>query len=109
MKLICIKCPRGCELSIDGENITGNQCARGITYAKEELTCPQRMVTALIKTRNGIAPVKTSREVPKEKIFDVVNEINKLKAPNAKIGDVVISNCLGLGVDIIVTGDEFKK
>ena len=109
MKLICIKCPRGCELNIDGENITGNQCVRGIDYAKEELTCPQRIVTALLKTKDGIIPVKTNKEVPKDKIFDVVNEINKLTLNNVQIGDVVISNCLGLGVDIIATGDEYKR
>ena len=28
---------------------------------------------------------------------------------NVKIGDVVISNCLDLGVDIIATGDEYKR
>lgn len=109
MKLICIKCPRGCELTIDGENITGNQCVRGIDYAKEELTTPKRIVTALVKTKKGIAPVKTTIEIPKEKIFDVVNEINNLCINDAKIGDVVISNCLGLGADIIVTGDVFEK
>lgn len=109
MKLICIKCPRGCELNIDGENITGNQCARGIDYAKEELTCPKRIVTALVKTKNGIAPVKTNVEVPKDKIFDVVKVINDLELENAKIGDVVIPNCLGLGVDVIVTGDVYKR
>ena len=78
MKLICIKCPRGCELTIDGESITGNQCARGIDYAKEELTCPKRIVTALVKTKKGIAPVKSTTDIPKDKIFSVVKEINNL-------------------------------
>lgn len=109
MKLICIKCPRGCELTIDGENISGNQCVRGIDYAKEELTTPKRIVTALVKTKKGIAPVKTTLEIPKDKIFDVVNEINKLYLADAKIGDIVISNCLGLGTDIVVTGEVFKN
>lgn len=109
MKLVCIKCPRGCELSIDGESVTGNQCIRGIDYAKEELTCPKRIVTALVKTKKGIAPVKTSYEVPKDKMYDVVNVINKLMLEDAHIGDVVVTNCLNLGCDIIVTGDVFKK
>ena len=30
MKLICIKCPKGCELTIDGDNVSGNQCMRGV-------------------------------------------------------------------------------
>ena len=108
MKLVCIKCPRGCELNIDGDNITGNQCLRGIDYAKEELTTPKRIVTALLKTEKGVVPVKTNGEIPKGKITDVVNEINKLYVKSTQIGDVVIKNCLGLNVDIIVTGDICK-
>jgi len=107
MELICIKCPRGCRLNIVGDNITGNFCPRGIDYAKEEMSCPMRIVTALIKVNEQIIPVKTSREVPKSRIDDVLKEINKVKVINTKIGDVVISNVLGLGVDIIVTGDPY--
>ena len=109
MKLICIKCPRGCELTIEGDNISGNQCTRGIDYAKEELTTPKRVVTALVKTKKGIAPVKTTSEVPKDKMFEVVNQINDLYLVDAKIGDVIIANCLGLGVDVVVTGDVFER
>ena len=109
MKLVCIKCPRGCELTIDGEIITGNQCVRGIDYAKEELTAPKRIVTALVKTKKGIAPVKTTVEIPKEKIFDVVSEINKLYLDDINIGDIIIENCLGLGSDVVVTGDVFER
>lgn len=108
MNLICIKCPRGCNLNIDGEKITGNLCPRGIDYAKEELTTPMRTVTSLIKTKDGIVPVKTSREVPKEKIFDVLEEISKINVSNAKIGDVILKNVLNLDADIIVTGNVYK-
>jgi len=109
MKLICIKCPRGCELDIDGDNITGNQCTRGLDYAREELTCPMRTVTALVKSDDMIVPVKTSKDVPKEKIKDVLDQISKINATRVSIGDVVLSNVAGLGVDIIVTGNPYKK
>ena len=49
--------------------------------------------------------VKTSNTVPKERIFDVVAEIGKLTAgEDVQIGDVLLKDVLGLGVDIIVTG-----
>ena len=105
MKLVCIKCPKGCELTVDGEKITGNQCLRGIDYAKEEITSPKRIVTSLVKTSYGIASVKTSGEVPKEQINNVLDAISRIKVDKTKIGDVLIKNCIDLGVDIVVTGN----
>ena len=78
MKLVCIKCPRGCELDVDGEKVTGNFCPRGIDYAKEEQTCPMRTVTALVKVDGTVVPVKTDKEVPKAEVFRVLEEIAKL-------------------------------
>jgi len=53
MKLICINCPRGCELevSVEGEqvSVTGNACPKGEAYAVAEVTNPTRMVTGLVK------------------------------------------------------------
>ena len=109
MNLICIKCPRGCELSIDGENISGNACLRGIDYAKEELTSPKRIVTYLAKSDHGIIPVKTDIDVPKSKINEVLIEISKLNLKNTKIGDVVIKNVLGTGANVIVTGNPYIR
>ncbi|MGN0961051.1 MAG: DUF1667 domain-containing protein [Christensenellales bacterium] len=108
MELICIKCPRGCNISIEGDKISGNLCPRGEEYAKEEMTCPMRMVTALMKTKNGqIVPVKTSREVPKTDIDKVLDEISKVSAEYTKIGDIVIKNVANLGVDIVITGEPY--
>lgn len=53
----------------------------------------------------GVASVKTSDSVPKERIFDVIAEIGKLVADeNVKIGDRIAENLLGLGVDVVITG-----
>ena len=109
MKLICIKCPRGCELDVDGDKIFGNLCPRGVEYAKEEQVSPKRIVTALAKMGKFIVPVKTNIDVPKDRIFDVLEEISKLNLDTAKIGDIVIENCLGLGVDIVVTGYPYQS
>lgn len=108
MKLICIKCPRGCELEVEGKNVTGNMCPRGVDYAMEETTNPMRIVTALVKTKNSVIPVKTDKEVPKSKLKDVLVVINNLRITNAKIGDVLLLNVLDTGANIVVTGNEYK-
>lgn len=107
MKLVCIKCPRGCELTVDGDNVTGNFCPRGLTYAKEEQTCPMRIVTALIKVDGGVVPVKTDKEVPKVKVFEVLEEIGKIELKNVKYGQVVLANVCGTGSNIVVTGEKY--
>ena len=107
-KFTCIMCPVGCELTViqngDIIEVSGNGCIRGKRYAETEIISPQRMITSLVKTKNGICAVKTTNLVPKDKIFDVLNEITKLKPSKVKVGQVLIKNVLNLeGVDIIVT------
>lgn len=104
MKLVCIKCPKGCELQINGDSITGNACPRGIDYAKEELTAPKRTVTSLCKTECGVVSIKTTIEVPKEMIFDILKVISNIKVKKCKIGDIILKNILNTGADIVVTG-----
>lgn len=104
----CIICPRGCRLQVDDNmNVTGNTCPRGKDYAISELTNPVRSLTSSIRVRNRddlLVSVKTSGQIPKGKIFEVMEEINKLSvdAPT-RIGDVAKENILGLGVDILIT------
>lgn len=54
--------------------------------------------------RCRLASVRLSAPIPKAKIFDVMNEIRKVKrtAPVHE-GEVVIENVLGLGSNVIVT------
>ncbi|MBO7304887.1 MAG: DUF1667 domain-containing protein [Clostridia bacterium] len=111
--LTCIVCPRGCQLVVSFDEagkiseITGNACKRGVTYAENECTHPVRTVTSTVKCLGGrIFSVKTSGTVPKEKVFEVMGVINSTRADNnAKIGDVVIENVLGLGVDVVATSN----
>ncbi len=113
-ELICIVCPKGCHLKVDDNlNVTRNACARGVKYGIDELTNPTRMVTSTVVIVNGEIPrlpVVTSAPIPKDKIMDVMNEINKLivEAP-IYVKDIVISNVLDLGVDIVATRDVNKQ
>lgn len=107
MNLTCIMCPMGCSLTVtktkNGHEVSGNTCARGEAFGKEEITSPKRIVTSLIRTSKGVTSVKTSAPIPKKLIFNVMKEIDKVEVKNAKIGDVVIKNVLNTGADVVVT------
>lgn len=110
MNTICINCPMGCPLTITEEEgkivVRGYTCKRGLEYGVSEYTAPVRTVTTLIRTTDGrVAPVKTSRPVPKDRMFDVLERMRDIIAPaDCNIGDVVEHDTLGLGADIVVTG-----
>lgn len=110
-KLTCIICPRGCDMTLyldDGKliSVEGNACPRGKSYAEDECTHPKRSVTSTVRTESGrLQPVKTSAAIPKELVFACMDEINSVVAPDGlSIGDAVISDVLGTGVDVVVTG-----
>ena len=112
--LICIVCPRGCHLEVDdNNNVTGNFCPRGKVYALNEITHPTRTITSTISVEGGKTnrvPSVTSSPIPKENIFDVMDVIHKTKvtAPITN-GEVLISNILNLGVDIIASRSIERK
>lgn len=109
-EMVCIVCPIGCRMEVDIERdykVTGNQCERGPVYAREELTAPKRVVTSTIKISGGLynrVPIKTRGAIPKELVFKCMEEINKLEVRSpVKMGDVVLEDVLGTGIDIVTT------
>ncbi len=112
--LTCIGCPMGCQLTVtlqDGEvtEVTGNTCKRGDIYARKEVTNPTRIVTSSVRVNGGelqMVSCKTREDIPKGKIFDIVKALEtvEVKAP-VKIGDVVLADVCGTGVDVIATKD----
>ena len=112
VNLICIGCPLGCPLTVEMEgnevkSVSGNTCPRGDAYAKKELTNPTRIVTSTVRVSGGklaMVSVKTQSDIPKDKIFDCVKALKdiEVKAP-VKIGDVIVENVAGTGVNIIAT------
>jgi CxxC motif-containing protein len=62
-----------------------------------------------MKVKNGDKPlvsVKTKNSIPKDKIFQCMEEINRMEV-NAPViaGDVLIKNVAGTGVSIVATKD----
>ena len=114
-ELTCIGCPLGCQITAESENgkilsVSGQSCAIGKRYAKEELTHPTRMVTSLMETVGGGTPlsVKTSTPIGKEKIFECLAEIRRTKAQlPVHIGDILIRNVCGTDTDIVATKELY--
>ena len=112
---VCIVCPRGCRLTVDEEHgyaVTGNSCPRGAEYGKTELLHPTRVLTSTVRVDGGLhrrLPVKTTAPIPKELLFQAMEALNgvTLTAP-VTVGQVVIANLLGTGVDVVATR-EMKK
>lgn len=112
-QMTCIVCPNGCLLQVDDSGseikVCGNKCPRGKQFALSELIHPMRTICTTVGTTYKdvpVIPVRVNKEIPKEKIFDVMQEINKvvIKEPIG-VNDAVISNVLNLGVDVIVTSN----
>ena len=111
-ELICIGCPMGCPLTVEMNgtevvSVTGNTCPRGDAYARKEVTNPTRIVTSTVKVEGGkvdMVAVKTKEDIPKGKIFECVKALKGItvKAP-VHIGDVILKDVAGTGVDIIAT------
>ena len=79
----------------------------GDAYARKEVTHPTRIVTTTVQVAGGTAPVvsvKTAQDIPKGKIFDCAAALRdvRVQAPVA-IGDVVLSDAAGTGVDVVAT------
>lgn len=108
----------GCELIVKIENekiinIEGYACKIGLEYAEKEITNPLRMITTVLPVIGGeeiMVSVKTSKPIPKPNIHDCMKSLKgyKVQAP-ISIGDVLVHNVCGLGVDLVATKEVKKK
>jgi len=115
--LLCIQCPLGCRITVmlDDEGniqkIEGNTCKNGEAYAISECTCPKRTLTAILSVEGGVIPIAVRSDEPmdKDRIFECLKVLHALKAPQGvKMGDVILENALGTGVNIIATRDDWN-
>lgn len=113
IEMPCITCPMSCHLQIELDDmgkvvsVQGNTCPRGEAYARKELVAPVRMVTTTVRIEDALyplLPVITSKEVPKERIFDIMNACKSVcvQAP-VSYGDILIANVAGLDVHILAS------
>ena len=116
-KIVCIVCPASCVAeaeNIGGEiKVTGCNCKRGKQFAIDEMTKPMRTICSVVRTVfDGVPvlPVRVSRDIPKGRIFDVMEKIKEINlSERVGRGDVIIKNVLGLEADIISTSNILRE
>lgn len=106
---ICIVCPNGCHLEYDETTgkTTGNKCPRGASYALSEYTHPTRSVCSSVRTivkGFPVISVRTDKEIDKNLISDLMNELKKVIVDKPlPMNSVVVENILNTDVNIITT------
>lgn len=111
-EIICIVCPVGCRLKVDEEKdfkVTGNACARGEKYGREELQNPSRVLTSTVRMLGGRyrrLPVRTDAPIPKAKLFEAMEEIRRqeVRSP-VHAGEVLVEDLAGTGIRLISVRD----
>lgn len=109
--MVCIVCPLGCRIKVSNNDgvytVTENKCPRGKDYGIKEMTNPTRVLTTTVKIKNALLnrlPVKTKEAVPKHKVIECMKVIDSIEVKSPiSVGDVIIENILGTGVDLIAS------
>lgn len=115
---LCINCPLGCRLEVVSEDgdiveVRGNACKRGDAFARQEHTDPRRVVATTVAIEGAAwprLPVATADAVPKAAVRSVCRALHRMRveAP-VRLGDVVLTNAAGTGVDVVATRDLERR
>lgn len=116
----CTTCPSECLLTVkvlrdangavvEVRSVTGNSCPRGDKFARQELTCPMRVLTTTVAVSSGdeaLLPVRTAEAIPLALHTQAMDLIRGLvvNAP-IRIGDVVLEDLLGTSIDLVASMD----
>lgn len=112
-KMICIECPKSCELSVEIDpsgtvtKVNGAKCPKGAAYAVLEVQDPVRTLTATVAAEGlglKFIPVRTNKPISKKDLLRAMDEVRKIRVRSPlKAGDVIVDNFLGLGVKLLAT------
>lgn len=104
--LICTVCPEGCILQVVKKpfSVTGNRCAKGAEFARQELKNPKRSITSVVRAGNFTVSVKTDGPVDKACISDVMASVKKIHISSPVYpGQIIAENIAGTGVNLVAT------
>ena len=109
----CIVCPRGCRITVAGEpdalEVSGHSCKRGSDYALAEHTHPMRTLTTTVAVEGSSLrrlAVQGTAPVPRELLRDCLAQVNAVRvAAPLRMGDVVLADVCGTGVDVVAARD----
>ena len=113
-EIICVTCPQGCLLKVLHEgkqvlDVLETGCKRGREYALGELQDPRRMVASTVRVSGGLhplVPVYTRSAFPKPLIPQLAQALRQVEVPApVKIGQVLLEDVLGTGIDVVASRD----
>jgi CxxC motif-containing protein len=119
-EVICLECPLACNISVELDDngniisINNNKCPRGVSYARQEILKPTRVLTSTvyidsIDKEHPLLPVMTDGSIPKNLLQKAMKELAKIRVdPPVKYEDVIIENLLDTGVNVISTFEVLK-
>lgn len=108
-EFLCRECDKKCIVSIDNIDgdieITGYECEVGKILANKRLKEKKEILTTLVRIKGGyknVVPVKSSEPIDISLHVECSKALSRLNvgAPII-IGDIVCSNILNTGIDII--------
>jgi len=125
-QITCICCPKGCEMLVSDAStapadltdkqrklhligdyyVAENQCPRGLKYAFEEKTAPQRTLTSIVRAANRLEPVsvRTDKPIPKQAIPECLAVLRDVVVDGAfEVGHVIVQDICGTGANIVAT------
>ena len=117
-EIICVTCPQGCVLKVKHEgdqvlDVLETGCKRGREYALGELQDPRRMVASTVRVTGGLhplVPVYTRSAFPKPLIPQLAKVLRQVEVPApVKIGQVLLPDVLGTGIDVVASRDMPKQ
>ncbi|MBQ9941232.1 MAG: DUF1667 domain-containing protein [Clostridia bacterium] len=111
-EMTCIVCPQGCKIKVEYEGseirqISGFTCKRGEKYASKEIVSPERTITSTVAACSNdgeltLVPVKSDKPIPKNKMFDAMELINKQKISlPVEAGQVIVSDFMEKGINLV--------
>jgi CxxC motif-containing protein len=115
---ICIVCPRSCTVRVgeaEGEpgglKFRGHGCGRGVEYARTEHYNPKRLLTTTVRVIGSSLrriPVVSDAEIEKPMLGRCFGYLHGLTVQTPiKGGDVIVSDIMNSGVNIIAAQDSF--
>jgi CxxC motif-containing protein len=68
---------------------------------------PLRDFFTVVRVRGGgVVPVRSTGPIPRERLLEASRELARLEVEGPiRVGEVLVRNLLGMGVDVVATGE----